>query len=413
MKLYEHESKRIFEQGGIPIPKQYGVVHSVDEVDDLNLEFPVMAKAAVLTGGRGKAGGVKKLTSLEEAKEFTAKLLKLRIKEHPVEMVFFEEAVEEKGACYIGVTTDPKSFNIVLIASASGGVDIEEIARTQPDAIIRKEIPNNALILQYTIKEEVMSELSEQLHLSPEQREELSLIVDKIYRVFQNIPYYTTPLVWRLFFYMLYALKSEGFVTEWHALGGEGVEWLQQHPDTALLILDVGLPDGNGFEFCKTIRRFSDIPIIFLTARNDEVDRIVGLEIGADDYVGKPFSPRELAARVKVILKRTAGKSEPITETDFEIDTARARIRFHGSVLDLTRYEYLLLKMLLQQPERIYSRPQIMEQVWSGAEESLERVVDTHIKTLRAKLRAVREDADPIKTHRGMGYSISGSVRES
>lgn len=186
LKLYEHESKRIFEQGGIPIPKQYGVVHSVDEVNDLNLEFPVMAKAAVLTGGRGKAGGVKKLTSLEEAKEFTAKILKLRIKEHPVEMVFFEEAVEEQGACYIGVTTDPKSFNIVLIASASGGVDIEEIARTQPDAIIRREIPNNALILQYTIKEEVMSELSEQLHLSPEQREELSLIVDKIYRVFQN-----------------------------------------------------------------------------------------------------------------------------------------------------------------------------------------------------------------------------------
>jgi two-component system catabolic regulation response regulator CreB len=213
---------------------------------------------------------------------------------------------------------------------------------------------------------------------------------------------------------VLYALKSEGFATQWFSLGGEGVAWLQQHPDTALLILDVGLPDGNGFEFCKAIRRFSEIPIIFLTARNDEVDRIVGLEIGADDYVGKPFSPRELAARVKAILKRTAS-TNPVTNStaDFEIDTAKARIHFHGSVLDLTRYEYLLLKLLLQQPERIYSRPQIMDQVWNEAEESLERVVDTHIKTLRAKLRALHQGEDPIKTHRGMGYSISGSVHES
>jgi two-component system catabolic regulation response regulator CreB len=190
------------------------------------------------------------------------------------------------------------------------------------------------------------------------------------------------------------------------------VAWLRRHADTALLILDIGLPDGNGFEFCKAIRRFSDIPIIFLTARNDEVDRIVGLEIGADDYVGKPFSPRELAARVKAILKRSAGNNVR-RESDFEVDAARARIRFHDSWLDLTRYEFLVLKMLLQQPERIYSRAQIMDQVWSAPEESLDRVVDTHIKTLRAKLRAVREDADPIKTHRGMGYSISGTVHES
>jgi two-component system catabolic regulation response regulator CreB len=211
---------------------------------------------------------------------------------------------------------------------------------------------------------------------------------------------------------VLYALKSEGFATEWFSLGGEGVAWLRRHADTALLILDVGLPDGNGFEFCKAIRRFSDIPIIFLTARNDEVDRIVGLEIGADDYVGKPFSPRELAARVKAILKRSAGNNVR-RESDFEVDAARARIRFHDSWLDLTRYEFLVLKMLLQQPERIYSRAQIMDQVWSAPEESLDRVVDTHIKTLRAKLRAVREDADPIKTHRGMGYSISGTVHES
>ncbi len=218
---------------------------------------------------------------------------------------------------------------------------------------------------------------------------------------------------------VLYALKSEGFVSEWHRLGREGIAWLRQHPETALLILDVGLPDGNGFEFCKEIRRFSEIPIVFLTARNDEVDRIVGLEIGGDDYMGKPFSPRELTARVKAILKRgratplSEPMPEPPQEPVFEIDTGRCRIRYHRVWLDLTRYEYEVLRTLLRHPERIYSRNQIMEQVWADPGESLERAVDTHIKTLRSKLRQVCADEHPIQTHRGMGYSISGRVRES
>lgn len=212
---------------------------------------------------------------------------------------------------------------------------------------------------------------------------------------------------------VLYALKSEGFATEWRSLGGEGVEWLRNHPDTALLILDIGLPDGSGFEFCKAIRRFSEIPIVFLTARNEEVDRVVGLEIGGDDYVGKPFSPRELTARVKAILKRSATAPPTAPEqTTFEVDSARCRIRYHQVWLDLTRYEYEVLSTLLRQPERIYSRGQIMDRVWPEPGDSLERAVDTHIKTLRAKLRQVRGDDNPIQTHRGMGYSISGSVRE-
>jgi two-component system catabolic regulation response regulator CreB len=214
---------------------------------------------------------------------------------------------------------------------------------------------------------------------------------------------------------VLYALKSEGFTAEWRRLGREGIEWLQSHPDTALLILDIGLPDGNGFEFCKAIRRFSEIPIVFLTARNEEVDRIVGLEIGGDDYMGKPFSPRELAARVKAILKRSSRGLSPTAQeqTTFEVDSARCRIRYHQVWLDLTRYEYEVLRILLQQPERIYSRGQIMDRVWSDPAESLERAVDTHIKTLRAKLRQVREEENPIKTHRGLGYSVSGSVCET
>jgi two-component system catabolic regulation response regulator CreB len=214
---------------------------------------------------------------------------------------------------------------------------------------------------------------------------------------------------------VLYALKSEGFEAVWRRLGREGIDWLRNYPETALLILDIGLPDGNGFEFCKEIRRFSEIPIIFLTARNEEVDRIVGLEIGGDDYMGKPFSPRELTARVKAILKRS--RQLEITEdqevSGFEIDLARCRIRYRNSWLDLTRYEYEVLRALLSYPERIYSRAEIMDRVWPEPGESLERAVDTHIKTLRAKLRRVCKDENPIKTHRGMGYSISGSVRET
>jgi two-component system catabolic regulation response regulator CreB len=214
---------------------------------------------------------------------------------------------------------------------------------------------------------------------------------------------------------VLYALRSEGFQAEWSRFGGEGITWLKRNSDAALVILDIGLPDRNGLELCKDIRRFSEVPIIFLTARNEEVDRIVGLEIGGDDYMGKPFSPRELTARVKAILKRARPSTAQAAPggSDFELDIPRRRIRYHEVWLDLTRYEYEVLRTLLRHPQRIYSRGEIMERVWPEPGESLERAVDTHIKTLRAKLREVRDDEQPIKTHRGMGYSVSGSVSET
>jgi len=211
---------------------------------------------------------------------------------------------------------------------------------------------------------------------------------------------------------VIYALESEGLRCVWKTLGREGIGYLHEHGDVALIILDVGLPDGSGFEFCKEIRRDSNVPIIFLTARNHEIDRIVGLEIGADDYVSKPFSPRELAARVKVILRRS-GLGTPQDETEFVIERSKGRIRYRGTLLELTHYEFQILALFLQQPERIFSRGQIMDRVWSEPDTSLERAVDTHIKSLRAKLSAVHNDSDPIHTHRGMGYSLSGSVRES
>lgn len=214
-----------------------------------------------------------------------------------------------------------------------------------------------------------------------------------------------------------FALTSEGFQVTWRTLVREAEAELAS-VSCDLLILDLGLPDGSGLELLKRLRRDSEIPVLILSARNAELDRVLGLELGADDYVTKPFSPRELAARVKAILKRTVRNSPVVDVVDqvdmapnagktwFEVDEVRAAIRFRNQNLDLTRYEYLLLKTLLAQPERVFSRAQLMDQVWSDPVASFERSVDTHIKTLRAKLREIDATLDPIRTHRGLGYSV-------
>ena len=213
---------------------------------------------------------------------------------------------------------------------------------------------------------------------------------------------------------LLYALSTDGMTAEHCALGGDGLARLRAAAFD-LVILDVGLPDINGFEVCRSLRTFSDVPVIFLTARHEEIDRIVGLEIGADDYVIKPFSPRELAARVRVILRRAGGRASAPAATPappsppstiFTHDAEGARLAYLGQWLDLTRYEYQLLALLLRHPGRIYSRAQLMELVWHDAADTIDRTVDTHIKTVRAKLRAIDAQADPIRTHRGMGYSL-------
>lgn len=203
-----------------------------------------------------------------------------------------------------------------------------------------------------------------------------------------------------------YALKSEGYGVHCCTLGREGLEQLRG-VRYALAILDVGLPDMSGFDVCRQARAFTDIPILFLTARSDEVDRIVGLEIGADDYVIKPFSPREVVARVRVILRRRTPGNATASTIWFDIDTDGARIRYCGKPLDLTRYEYLLLKFMLEHPGRVYSREVLMDSVWRDALDTSDRTVDTHVKTLRAKLKAVRSDLDPLVTYRGMGYSAT------
>jgi two-component system catabolic regulation response regulator CreB len=207
---------------------------------------------------------------------------------------------------------------------------------------------------------------------------------------------------------VLYALRSEGFLAEHVLLGGE-VAAKVRAGKVDLVVLDVGLPDITGFEVCRQLRTFSDLPVIFLTARDGEIDRVVGLELGADDYVVKPFSPRELVARVRARLRRRAQPASADWQAlgRFEIDREGRRIRYAGQALDLTRYEYGLLEALLQRPGAVLSRAQLMDRVWADALDSGDRTVDTHIKTLRAKLRDVDGAVDDaIRTHRGLGYSV-------
>jgi len=154
------------------------------------------------------------------------------------------------------------------------------------------------------------------------------------------------------------------------------------------------------------LRHQFEVPVIFLTARAAELDRVVGLELGADDYVTKPFSPRELAARIKSVLRRTNRPADTQSGLAFHIDEERFQISYFGKPLSLSKYEYRLLSVLIKRPGRVYSRDQLMDQAWESPEASLDRTVDAHIKNIRAKLRAVRPDLDPIATHRGMGYSL-------
>ena len=208
---------------------------------------------------------------------------------------------------------------------------------------------------------------------------------------------------------LVYALQAEGFVTHWSSLGGEALTLLENGAFD-LAILDVGLPDISGFEVCKRLRRFSELPVIFLTARSEEIDRVVGLEIGADDYVVKPFSPREVAARVKAILKRMTPRTAPeAAPALFVIDPERVQISYRAQPLSLTRHEFRLLQCLLEQPERVFSREQLLDALGVVADVGYERNIDSHIKSLRAKLRLVAAEAEPIQTHRGLGYSYSPS----
>jgi two-component system catabolic regulation response regulator CreB len=211
-----------------------------------------------------------------------------------------------------------------------------------------------------------------------------------------------------------YALRTEGFDVSDAATGGDALAKLASESFDCL-ILDVGLPDMSGFDVCRTLRQSSSVPILFLTARDGEIDRIVGLELGADDYVAKPFSPRELAARVRAILRRTNGNplnhanispNPPPGTTTLDHDPLRKVIRCAGQSLDLSRNEYHLLLALMKNPGRVLTRDQLMDLAWQDPGTASDRTVDAHIKSVRSKIRTLAPDFDPIETRRGLGYAL-------
>jgi DNA-binding response OmpR family regulator len=199
-------------------------------------------------------------------------------------------------------------------------------------------------------------------------------------------------------------LTREGFGVHVESDGATGLAAARSLRPVAV-VLDVGLPGMDGTEVCRRLRADGDwTPVVFVTARDDEVDRILGLELGADDYVTKPFSPRELVARVRAVLRRTAGGpgDEPLYRLGpLTVDPARRRVTADDRAVALTATEFDLLLHLIRRPGRVYEREQLLSQVWGYEAAAGTRTVDVHVAQLRAKLGA----ASPIRTVRGVGYS--------
>jgi len=207
-----------------------------------------------------------------------------------------------------------------------------------------------------------------------------------------------------------YNLSKEGYQVSCALSGEKGLEAARtENPD--LVLLDLMLPGLDGLDVCKELKRdpaTQGIAVIMVTAKGDETDIVTGLELGADDYVVKPFSPRELIARVRAVLRRSQqSPSKPDQNQAFMNDKAKRRIFYLGTVMELSRYEYNLLTILIQRPGHVYSREQLMELAWDEPEASMDRTVDAHIKNIRAKLKTINPEIDPIITHRGIGYALT------
>jgi two-component system catabolic regulation response regulator CreB len=213
---------------------------------------------------------------------------------------------------------------------------------------------------------------------------------------------------------LVYALQTECF-TVTHALTGADALAAASSGNFDFAILDIGLPDMTGLDVCRRLRKTSTIPVLFLTARDGELDRILGLELGGDDYVTKPFSPREIVARVRAILRRSNGGSSPARENapstshaPLHHDHSTMRIHCAGAPLDLTAHEYKLLLVLMEQPGRVFTRDQLLDHAWQDPGAVTDRTVDAHIKSIRSKLRAALSGAENlIETRRGLGYSFA------
>ncbi|MCP5537479.1 MAG: two-component system response regulator CreB [Akkermansiaceae bacterium] len=210
---------------------------------------------------------------------------------------------------------------------------------------------------------------------------------------------------------LVYALETEHFEVTHVTTAGDALKIFADNYDLA--ILDVGLPDISGFDLCGEIRKSSTLPVLFLTARDSEIDRILGLELGGDDYVTKPFSPREVAARVRAILRRSPAQAVAPPQQSGKHgalchDPDTMTITCHGKPLNLTAHEYKLLVALMSRPGRIFTREQLLEKAWVDPGSAMDRTVDAHIKSLRSKIRECTGDgSDPIETRRGLGYTLA------
>lgn len=199
-------------------------------------------------------------------------------------------------------------------------------------------------------------------------------------------------------------LAKEHYLTTVCYNGSVALQWLHEH-QPHLILLDLMLPGINGLEICRELRKTRDIPIIMMTAKVEEIDRLLGLELGADDYICKPYSPREVVARVKAVLKRTLIKHQP-HQASLTLIEGTHTVSYHGKSVDLTTVEVALLRLLLSQPGRIFSRQAILEKIYNDYRVVSDRTVDSHIKKLRKKLQSITDGVDVIHSVYGAGYKF-------
>lgn len=198
-------------------------------------------------------------------------------------------------------------------------------------------------------------------------------------------------------------LQAAGFAAQRLADGRAVVPWVRQHTP-ALILLDLMLPGRDGLEICREIRAFSRVPILITTARVEEIDRLLGLELGADDYICKPYSPREVVARVKAVLRRTAPTASPAVSARLQLDEGSLRVRAGGRELELTAVEFALLQALYGAPGRIFSRERLMDRIYTDHRVVSDRTIDSHVKKLRRKLAELLPDEELIHSVYGVGY---------
>jgi phosphate regulon transcriptional regulator PhoB len=215
-----------------------------------------------------------------------------------------------------------------------------------------------------------------------------------------------------------YNFRKEGFDVASFLRGKEALEQLRRNPPD-LVLLDIMLPDVDGFEVCRKLRadeRLKDLPVIFLTAKGEEIDRVLGLEIGADDYVVKPFSPRELVARVKAVLRRRerpAQRHEVVEATGFHLDSRTQEVTVRGRAVELSALEFKLLHFLASHPRQVFSRERLLDEVWGRDRFVTPRTVDVHVRRVREKIEEVPDKPRYLRTVRGAGYRFSFEAEQA